>query len=86
MQEEETKIKEYLGKIRAGIVIFAVCLWYQTSISKLALLPVALLAASLLLTTWTMRGESWLYLLTASLIQSLTFVVLSVGASWTYWI
>lgn len=86
MIKEETKIKEYLGKIRAGIMIFAVCLWYQTSISKLALLPVALLAASLLLTTWTMRGESWLYLLTASLIQSLTFVVLSVGASCTYWI
>ncbi|HML32126.1 WD40 repeat domain-containing protein [Sporomusa sphaeroides] len=85
MQEEETKIKEYLGKIRAGIIIFAVCLWYQTSISKLALFPVVLLAVSLLLATWAMRGESWLYLLTASLIQSLTFVVLSVGVAWTYW-
>ncbi|WP_110955859.1 WD40 repeat domain-containing protein [Anaerosinus massiliensis] len=86
MQEEETKIKEYLGKIRAGIMIFAVCLWYQTSISKLALFPVVFLAASLLLATWTMRGKSWLYLLTASLVQLLIFVVLSVGASLTYWI
>jgi len=84
MIKEETRIKEYLGKIRAGIMIFAVCLWYQTSISKLALFPVVLFAASLLLATWTMRGESWLYLLTASLIQSLTFMVNSVDVFWTY--
>ncbi|WP_110955858.1 WD40 repeat domain-containing protein [Anaerosinus massiliensis] len=86
MIKEETKIKENLGKIRVGIIIFAVYLWYQTSISTLALFPVVLLAASMLLTTWTMRGESWLYVLTASLIQSLIFLVLSAGASLTYWI